>query len=151
MTKFCWGCMQQCQHEKSQFCTVPGSPVNHEAIMRVHPSNWKMKVNFFCTKHGMIDTMHLYVLLSVVLNSCAQATAVSCFATDAGQRRIWLMWDMYTQQWLATLDPHHFVVFHLGQLQYRSRMCDHMWSYVTVQNYIAHFWELMRYEDINMH
>jgi len=28
MTKFCRRCTQQCQHEKSQFCTVPGSPAN---------------------------------------------------------------------------------------------------------------------------
>jgi len=28
MTKFCQRCMQQCHHEKSQFCTVPSSPTN---------------------------------------------------------------------------------------------------------------------------
>ena len=47
MTKFCRRCMQQCQHENSQFCTVPGSPANHEGTTRAHPGNWKRKVKFF--------------------------------------------------------------------------------------------------------
>jgi len=39
MTKFCRQCMQQSKHEKSQFWTAPGSPANHEGVMRAHPGN----------------------------------------------------------------------------------------------------------------
>ena len=127
-TKLCRGCMQQCQQEKSQFCTAPArqltKKLSWEPILVTEKCRWI----FFCMKHGMISITHLYPLLLVVLNSCARATAVSCYATDAGQRQIWLMWNMYTQQWLAILDPHGFVVFHFGQLQYWSRTCDHTWS-----------------------
>ena len=39
--------MQQCQHEKSQFCTPPGSPANHEGARKANPGNWKMKAKIF--------------------------------------------------------------------------------------------------------
>jgi len=56
MTKFCQRCMQQCQHEKSQFCTLPGSPANltkqgflqcEEGATIADPCNWKMKARSF--------------------------------------------------------------------------------------------------------
>jgi len=49
--------MQQSQHEKSQFCTEPGSPANHEGAMRAHPGNWEMKAKFFsalCTNSSAL-------------------------------------------------------------------------------------------------
>ena len=39
--------MQQCQHEKSQFCTAPGSPANHRGATTAQPGNWQMKAKNF--------------------------------------------------------------------------------------------------------
>ena len=59
MTKFCQWCMHQCQHEKTQFCTVPSSPANatKKGLLAVWSTkvpresilagNWEVKVNFF--------------------------------------------------------------------------------------------------------
>ena len=55
--------------------------------------------------------------------------------------------NMYTQQWLVTLDPHQVVVFNLGQLNSNhERAITH--AHTWLSNYIMHLWELMPYEEI---
>ena len=68
MTKFFRGCMQQCQHEKSQFCIVPAPPTNltkhariacsvkHEGAMRAHAGNWMMNAKIFSALHVECST-----------------------------------------------------------------------------------------------
>ena len=48
--------------------------------------------------------------------------------------------NMYTQQWLVTLDPHQVVVFNLGQLNSNhERAITH--AHTWLSNYIMHLWE----------
>ena len=62
--------MQQCQHEKSQFCTVPGSPANltKQGLLavqstRAHPGNRKMKAKNF--RHTMPSMRRFGSVLSL--------------------------------------------------------------------------------------
>jgi len=57
------------------------------------------------------------------------------------------MWNMYSQQWFSTLNPHQVVIFNLGQLNTnheRAITRGHTW----LPEIIRHFWELMPYEEI---
>jgi len=88
MTKFYRRCTQQCQREKSQFCTVPDSPANltKQELLAVRSmkmprepilvtEKWRRKIFSALRGSGMIDATCLYALPSAA--SCARATSVS--------------------------------------------------------------------------
>ena len=85
MTKFCRWCTQQRQHEKSQFCTVPGSPANFtkQGLLAVRSTKvprepilvtekWRRK--FFS---ALRRNDQRYAPPPAAWNSCARATSVS--------------------------------------------------------------------------
>ena len=47
MTKFCWGCMQQCQHEKSQFSTAQARQLTLKLSWEPIPVTEKWRWNIF--------------------------------------------------------------------------------------------------------